>query len=131
MNRYRVWYTYTEPSEDCPEVLVTGAYIDTVDVSHQAAKKYINTDSYLNRMKENLRVVKSKLLEKDIHLLKRKTVEGKKQIEGFGASFKLDGEEIVVSAKSKAKLQSLGVKLFGKAFSLNTDQVKQILITQK
>ena len=131
MNSYRVFYTYTEPSEDCPEVLVTGGYIDTHERSHSKAKKCVGNNHYLNLIRKNFRVTKSKLLEKDVYLLKRNTIDNKKQIEGFSASFKVDGEEIVVTAKTNLKLQDVGVKLFGRDFTLNKDQVKSTVITQK
>lgn len=131
MNYYRVWYTYTEPSEDCPEVLVTGGYIDTHETSHSRAKKYVSNDCYLNRIRDNFKVMKSELLEKDIHLLKRNTIGDEKHIEGVAASFKFEGEEIVVTAKRNSKLQDVGVKLFGRGFTLNKEQIRPIAITQK
>lgn len=130
MNSYRVWYSFTEPSCECPEVLVIGEvlYIDTIAKSHKAAKDYINNNSYLNSVKENFKVLISKLIEKDVHKLKEDEVKGVKRKLGLGASFLVEGEEVAVIARTSFQLQAIAVTIFGHSFVIDEDKLKPVYI---
>lgn len=133
MNKYRVWYSYTEPSCDHPFVLVVGhgLFIDVVEPTHAAAKKYVAKDHYLNRMHENFKVTKSKLIEKDVELIKNVEVAGVKQKHGIGMSLMINGEEVAIVANNAYQLRHVASKICGNDFSLDEEKLINVAITKR
>jgi hypothetical protein len=128
MNKYKVWYSYTEPSCDCPFVLVTSdnMFFTIKAESHHAAKKELKNNNYMSRTKENFEVLNSKLIEKNCERLKSFNVNvnsnNKITKQGYATSFMFNGEEIAIVAKSESMLQSISDRLFTGDKKLESDK---------
>jgi hypothetical protein len=131
MNLYRIWYSYTVPTEDHPEVEVCGAdlYVDIEGEFEAYALERFKEDSYLAWTKDNLKVVDCKLIEKDIHLLKRVEINDVTHVQGVAGSFTYSGKEIVIVARDIRHLKNVYMDLYKEYYPLDLSKVKDVNIS--
>lgn len=127
MNLYRVYYEYLDNTCDNPNVTVEGE-TEVKAATHHEAKKSVRNNHALF-FKRGFKVIKSKLLSKNVDRLKKVKIDDKNCLVGISASFLFLDEEIVITAKSLEHLQKVLNKLYTNPGKLKKSLCKETKIS--
>lgn len=128
MNLYEVFYSYTEPCEECPDCLVEGS-MEIEARSHNRAKAELRSFSTLH-FKENFKVLRSKLLRQDTNRLERREEDSGKVCLGRATLLYVDGVEVVLVCPDANRLRAMARKIVGRDFKFRDDLVKKVQLRE-